>query len=81
MVKRRVNAEGLMDHLNFLELLENVCFTDYEKKLIPLVLLQLFITQKSKERKEETEVELEIVDPQDRREEEIAENQGNYSKN
>ena len=41
IVKKRVSAEGLIDKLNFLELLENVFFTDFEKRLIPLVLLQI----------------------------------------
>ena len=40
-VKERMSAEGLTKQLNFLELLESVFFTDYEKRLIPLVLLKL----------------------------------------
>ena len=52
IVKERVSAEGLIDKLNFLELLENVFFTDFEKKLIPLVLLQVEIKNSKMEKPE-----------------------------
>ena len=53
IVKQRASAEGLLEKLNFLELLENVFFTDYEKKLIPLVLLRLRLGEKRKSKVKE----------------------------
>ena len=46
ILKERVSSEGLIHKLNFLELLENVFFTDYEKKLVPHVLLKQKIQNK-----------------------------------
>ena len=50
LVEERMNANNFIERINSLELIENSIFTDYEKKLIPLTLLQL----KERERREES---------------------------